>query len=71
MGKRSRSNFDRERRGQRRARVPMCWLCDRKLNAGGYEWVGIVENGHQYPAHKRCAERAGVTILTQAEAMEV
>ena len=42
-----------------RAKVPLCWVCDRKLYAGGRSYVTITdEQGNEHPAHKSCAEHA-------------
>lgn len=38
------------------ANLPVCWLCDKKLYAGGRAYVLVEsDDGHKHPAHKRCA----------------
>jgi hypothetical protein len=43
---------------QPRARVPVCWVCDKRLYGGGrfYEYVRD-EEGHLQPAHVYCAKQ--------------
>lgn len=39
-----------------RAAVPVCWLCGKRLYAGGRSYVIVVDNGVEHPAHRTCAE---------------
>lgn len=42
---------------QPRAKVPICWICDRMLYGGGRVYVEVIDDaGHKHPAHKWCAE---------------
>lgn len=49
-----------------RANPPICWICDRKLFAGGRSFVLISDNR---PAHRDCAEKDGHEyVLPSAQA---
>lgn len=42
---------------QPRAKVPVCWICDRMLYAGGKSYAIVKdEAGNDRPAHKQCAK---------------
>lgn len=42
---------------QLRAKVPICWICDRMLWGGGRVYVEVTDaSGHKHPAHKQCAQ---------------
>lgn len=58
----------RELQPQReRAKVAICWLCDRQLWAGGTSYTTIVEDGHEHPTHKFCVKQAQLqTVEVQA-----
>lgn len=65
----------RERNGRRqrppqreRAKVAICWLCDRKLWAGGTSYTTIVEDGHEHPTHKFCAKQAQLQKSVEVQA---
>jgi len=45
----------------KRANPPICWLCDRPLAGGGYQYTVIVEDGHEHPAHVDCARSPGLS----------
>lgn len=40
-----------------RARVPICWHCDRQLYAGGRIYVEVMVDGYARPMHTACAEQ--------------
>jgi hypothetical protein len=45
------------------ANPPFCWLCDRRLYAGGRSYVTIVgEDGHPRPAHDFCAGESSAEV---------
>jgi len=45
---------------------PLCWICDRRLWVGGRSFVIIQEDGQEHPAHKGCAQKAGVLFQENA-----
>lgn len=59
----------REPQPQReRAKVAICWLCDRRLWAGGTSYTTIIEDGHEHPAHKYCAKQAQLQKSVEVQA---
>lgn len=48
-----------------RPRLPFCWWCSRKLNAGRVHRVAIVD-GREVPVHIECAERNGLEVKSDA-----
>ena len=41
---------------KKRANPPVCWICDRKLYAGGWQYELIEdEAGNEHPVHVSCA----------------
>jgi hypothetical protein len=59
----------RELQPQReRAKVAICWLCDRQLWAGGTSYTTIVEDGHEHPTHKFCAKQAQLQKSVEVQA---
>lgn len=59
----------REPQPQReRAKVAICWLCDRRLWAGGTSYTTIIEDGHEHPAHKYCAKQAQLKKSVEVQA---
>lgn len=48
---------------QPKANPPICWICDRRLYAGGRAYVIIVgEDGHEHPVHRQCAASARAEV---------
>ena len=41
---------------------PSCWLCDRRLWAGGRSFVIIRRTAKKHPAHKSCVQQAGLPV---------
>lgn len=59
----------RELQPQReRAKVAICWLCDRQLWAGGTSYTTIIEDGHEHPAHKFCVKQAQLQKSVEVQA---
>jgi hypothetical protein len=53
----------------RKPRVPFCWVCSRKLNAGIVHVVCIV-GAREVITHKACAEREGLWVKPDAHKPE-
>lgn len=41
-----------------KSKVPFCWYCSRKLNAGGHQYITIIgDDDHKHSVHASCHQR--------------
>lgn len=49
-----------------RAKVPFCWVCNRRLWANGRVYAEVIdESGNRHPAHKDCAKEQTPEVTVQ------
>lgn len=50
----------------RAARYPLCWLCNKRLTCGGWQFAVIGAEGHLRDVHKTCARNRGHKIIAES-----